>query len=59
MNLETAILLVALSLLTAGFSMAWLPLGPIVLGSLLLCGLVWVRLYFPPAVKPESEEAAE
>lgn len=59
MNLESWLLVASLALLTVGFSLAWLPLGPIVLGSLLLGGLVWVRLYFPPVVEPESEEAAE
>lgn len=38
------VLLIGLALITAGCSLAWLPLGPIVLGTLLLGGLTWTRL---------------
>ena len=43
-NIELWILLASLALLAGGFSLAWLPLGPIVLGALLLGGLAWTRL---------------
>jgi len=44
MNAESAILILALALVTLGCSLAWLPLGPTVLGLLLLAGLIWSRL---------------
>lgn len=41
---QLLLLAASLYLLTWGCSMAWKPLGPIVLGSLLLTGVVWVRM---------------
>ncbi len=57
MSQEAIVLLAGLVLVTVGFSMAWLPLGPIVLGSLLLGGLVWTRLRVvrPVAIKRDDK----
>lgn len=57
MSAEAKVAIAALALLTIGCSMAWLPLGPIVLGSLLLGGLVWVRLHSAPPEKKQAEES--
>ncbi len=56
MNRELSLLAVALLLLTAGFAMAWLPLGPIVLGGLLLTGLIWTRLRTVDKETTEEQE---
>lgn len=56
MNMEGAVLVLSLLLLTAGAAMAWMPLGPIVLGTLLLAGLVWTRLRPVVPRNPETEE---
>jgi hypothetical protein len=46
---ENKILISGLALVTGGCSMAYLPLGPIVLGVLLLGMLFWSRLRAVPA----------
>ncbi len=53
---ETRLLLFALFMVSGGCSMAWLPLGPIVLGSLLLAGLIWVRMRRMPAQENEGTD---
>ncbi|MGD9644431.1 MAG: hypothetical protein AB7U73_01890 [Pirellulales bacterium] len=61
MSVEVGVLLAALALLTLGCSLAWLPLGPIVLGALLLCGLIWTRLHTPrrPIAVPVPDKPEE
>jgi hypothetical protein len=46
-SLQSFVLLGSLASLGVGFWMAWPPLGPIVIGTLLLAGLIWVRLTKP------------
>ena len=41
---EDMILIASLTLITGGFALVWLPLGPLALGFLLLSFLIWGRL---------------
>ena len=38
---QNMVLIASLTLITAGCTAIWWPLGPLSLGSLLLAGLVW------------------
>lgn len=50
---DNKILIASLVMITAGCSMVYLPLGPIVLGALLLVFLFWSRMQ---PVPKESED---